>query len=239
MRKTRYAVILPVYNEAQTIAATVRAYHEKVVRRLEGAELIIAEDGSRDGTKEALRELAKEIPFRLVSGEARKGYTKAFKDALALPDADWILFSDSDGQQDPEDFHKLLAAAGDCDIIGGHKSPRHDPFYRLLMSKVYNAVINALFGTGFKDINAGFKAFRREAVADVLPRVRELKHCVMSEFMVVAHLRGWRIREVPIRHFPREAGASIFNFRNIGPIVFGLLAGLWRIRSNPPPRRQA
>lgn len=230
MSRPRVAVILPVCDEAGTIARTVRDFHEKAVRRIEGAELIVAEDGSRDGTREILLELRRRLPFRLVSEPERKGYARAFKDALALADAEVVLFSDADGQHDPEDLHELLARLEDHDVVGGCKSPRRDPLWRRLLSRGYNAAVNLLFGARFRDVNAGFKAFRREVVEDVLPRVTELKACAMSEFMIQAHLRGWRVLEVPVRHYPRAEGESIFSLRNAVPVALGLLAGLARIR---------
>lgn len=227
---SKFAVILPVYNEAETIEGTLREFMDKVVRRLDDAELIVAEDGSRDGTKDILKRLKGELGFTLISGEERKGYTRAFKDALALPKAPVILFSDSDAQHDPEDFHRMIAETEGFDVVGGYKSPRRDPMFRLLMSRVFNTVINALFGSSFRDVNAGFKVIRRDVVDKVLPRLGDLDHCVMAEFMIKAHLGGFRIKEVPVVHLAREAGASIFNARNIVPVVWNVVSGLLRIR---------
>jgi len=94
------SVVIPVYNEGDVIEKVVRDFYAKVVSKVPGSELIVAEDGSTDNTKAILGRLAEELPIRLVSSDERKGYTRAVKDALKLPRFDLVFFSDSDGQQD-------------------------------------------------------------------------------------------------------------------------------------------
>ena len=81
------SIVLPVYNEAGTIERVLRDLHAKIAAKLADVEFIVAEDGSSDGTKEVLQRLAPELKLRLVTGRERKGYTRAVKDALALPRA--------------------------------------------------------------------------------------------------------------------------------------------------------
>ncbi|OGR88891.1 MAG: hypothetical protein A2992_09460 [Elusimicrobia bacterium RIFCSPLOWO2_01_FULL_59_12] len=234
----RFAVILPVYNEAITIASTLREFYTELVSKLDEAVLIVAEDGSTDGTREILRDLKAEIPFQLISSRERKGYTKAVRDALALSSADWILFSDSDGQHDPRDFFSLSEVALQYDIVSGYKKHRHDPFYRLVVSRVYNVLIGMLFGVWFRDINSGFKVIRRDVIKAVLPQVKDLPHCVMSEFMLKAHLAGFRIREMPVAHRARRQGQSLFNWRNLPAVAMRIFKGLRMIRREISGRSQ-
>lgn len=89
------SVILIAYNEAEVIEKEVEGFYREVVEKLPGSELIVAEDGSTDGTGEILRELAVRLPIRLVQGRERKGYKQALLDALQLPRHEWVLFSDT------------------------------------------------------------------------------------------------------------------------------------------------
>ena len=226
------SVILPVYNEAATIEAVVRDIHAKVAKEIPGYSFIIAEDGSTDGTQEILARLKTEIPFTLISGARRKGYTQAFKDALALARTEWIFFSDSDGQHDPDDLSLLLAQAGSYDVVSGCKISRKDPWYRLLLSAGYNILIKMFFGLPMKDINSGFKLIRREVVQEILPQVTTMRQCVMSEFILRAYLAGYKITEVSVSHFPREKGTTaIFHPGKLPGIVWGLLHALFTLRA--------
>lgn len=228
----KLTVVIPVYNEAGAIEEVVRSFYEKVVHSatLE-AGLIIAEDGSSDGTKEILQRLKKEIPFTLISDTKRKGYTKAFKDAMRLPVTEWVFFSDSDGQHEPGDVLKMFSARGDFDIVSGYKVSRKDPMHRVLLSVVYNSIIAMFFGLRLRDIDSGFKLMKKKMIDDVLPEVTEFDTCVMSEFILKAYLKGYKIKEVPITHYARKCGStSIFKPQKLPRIIFGILRNLWRIK---------
>ncbi|MFA5260680.1 MAG: glycosyltransferase family 2 protein [Candidatus Omnitrophota bacterium] len=224
-------LIMPVYNEALIIEKVVREFHAAVTRCGVPVTLMIAEDGSEDGTKELLIQLQKEVPFTLVSSHQRKGYTQAFKDALSLARTPWVLFSDSDGQHDPEDIYKLLNGASGDDIISGCKMPRRDAVHRRVLSSAYNTLIGLLFGLRMKDIDSGFKLIRRSVIDRVLPQLKYMRYCVMSEFVLRAYLSGFKIREIPVRHYPRPAGeTAIFRPERLPGIVWGLLRGLIKLK---------
>lgn len=197
-----------VYNEAEVIEHVVRGYHAEIVSRLPGSEFIVAEDGSRDGTTGILERLRDELGIRLNHHDERRGYTRALKDALALARHDLIFFSDSDGQHDPRDFWRLARQIPYCDMVIGFKAPRHDPVYRVLMSRVFNRLVGALFNVRLRDANCGFRLMRRRVVADLLRAEWQLRACTFTEFTIRAFYRGYAIREAPIRHLPRPFGPS-------------------------------
>ncbi len=225
--------VIPVYNEAATIAQTLEDFYEKVVKKYNGSRLLIAEDGSTDGTKEVLVALNKKIPFVMVSSGVRKGYTRVFKDLLKAADGELVFFSDSDGQHDPGDFFKLLAAMEDKDVVSGRRCRRFDPRHRLIISAAYNFLVRALFGIGMRDINSGFKLIRKEVIDAVLNDVRLLDYCVMTEFMLRARRAGFAIGEVCVSHRARPAkGKSrIFSAVGLPRIMFKVMFGLWRLSS--------
>ena len=225
------SIIIPVYNEAGVIEHVIKAFYEKVVKRLPHARLIVAEDGSTDGTKDILKRINEEIGFTLISSDSRKGYTTAFKDALGVAKTDLVFFSDSDAQHDPEDIFKLLGEIGTNDIVSGYKSPRRDPVHRVLLAKGYNLLIHLLFGFKMRDIDSGFKLIKKEVIDKILPDVRDMKWCVMSEFILKAHLAGYRIKEVAVRHYPRKAGTtSLFTPARLPLIILGLMMSLLKIK---------
>ena len=228
---TSLSVVMPVYNEAEVIESVIRDLERKVLKQLPGTRLIVAEDGSTDGTKDILSRLKQEIPFELISGRERKGYTRAFTDALALAETEWVFFSDSDGQHDPEDILRMLEAADDFDIISGRKMPRRDPIHRRACSWGYNFLIAVLFHLKMRDIDSGFKLIRKKVIDQILPQVKTMKYCVMSEFLLRAYLKGYSIKEVPVRHYPRLGGqTAIFHPQKLPGIILELVRNLWAIK---------
>lgn len=229
--KKAVSIIIPVFNEAEIIESVVRDFYIKIMQKNPEVEFIIAEDGSTDGTKEILKRLNKEVPFKLVSGKERKGYTRAFKDAVQLANKELVFFSDSDGQHEPNDLFKLLKEIDSNDIVSGYKLKRRDPFHRLLISKVYNFFIFLLFGLKMKDINSGFKLIKKDVIDDVLNDVINLKYCVVSEFILKSYLAGYKIKEVPIDHYPRKSGATVvFNPAKLPFIVFEMIKDILRMK---------
>lgn len=202
------SLVMLVYNEAEIIEETIREYYEKVASKLDDMEFIIAEDGSTDGTKEILARLAAELPLRLVSGKERKGYVQAYRDSMLLADKELVFFSDSSGKHDPADFWKMAEYIDKYDIISGYKECRKDPFYRIILTKGFNALVNLYFGTHLKDIDSGFKIMTRKAVRDGAS-VEWLQSDLISFEVIVRLLKkGYTMVEVPVSHQRRKNGES-------------------------------
>ncbi len=116
-------------------------------------------------------------------------------------------------------------------MVIGAKSPRRDPFYRVVMSRVYNSLIGFLFGVWFKDINCGFRLIKRDVINSVIDETGTLKHCIASEFTVRAYKKGFRIREVPVAHIPRQFGTTkSFSLSRLPKVVWEMLVGLVKLR---------
>jgi len=226
-----FSIVMPVFNEARVIEKVITDFYSIVIKQMPGSRLIIMEDGSDDGTKDILKNLKRKIPFTLISTKYRKGYTRAFKDALKNAGADLIFFSDSDGQHNPYDVLHILGERRGFDIVSGCKSPRRDPFYRQFISKIYNTFFFLLFGLKMKDINSGFKLIRKTVVDQVLPEVQDMEYCVMSEFILKSFLSGYKIKEIPVDHFSRRHGSTnIFKPRRLPFIIAKTIKDLLHIK---------
>jgi glycosyltransferase involved in cell wall biosynthesis len=224
-------IVIPVYNEALIIETVIRDIYETVIKEIPGTKFIVAEDGSVDGTKEILRKLNREIPFDLISSKERKGYTSAFIDALGIAKTELIFFTDSDGQHDPTDIFRLLKEIDKNDIISGCKMFRHDPKHRVIISKMYNFLLFILFGLKMKDVDSGFKIIKRKVIEDILKGGLSFKYCVMSEFVLKAHLKGYKIKEIPVTHYPRKYSTTgIFKPKKLPSIIFGLLKDIIKMK---------
>ena len=231
------SVVMPVYNEASIIERVVRDYYDRIIRNSENSELIIVEDGSTDGSREILKDLQKSVPFVFLTADKRGGYTKAFKSGLQSADSHYILFTDSDGQHDPADYLKMLAGIEDCDIVSGFRNLRHDPLNRIILSRVFNFLIFVLFGIRVRDINSGFKLIKKRVIDSVLREVNVLDYCVMSEFILKAHLSGFKIKEIPVNHFRRMSGkTNIFDSGRLPFIIAKTMIGLLKIKTQGKPK---
>lgn len=225
------SVIIPVYNEAEVIEDVILGFHGDVIKRYPKSVLIVAEDGSTDGTKEILGKLKNKIRMKLVLGSERKGYMKAVRDALLLAKTDLVFFSDSDNTHDPRDFWKLMRRIDGCDIVTGIRNKRKDSAHRIFLSNVYNWLIGFIFGVKLKDSNVGFKLMRRGVIKNIVPKIKHLKYGFSSELLIRAHKSGMKITEVPISHYRRKTGgATQFSLRRLPKAVWQQLKGLYALR---------
>lgn len=238
--KPSLSIILPAHNEAETIRDVVMDYHNEIAARIP-SRLIVAEDGSSDLTPEILASLASKIPILLYSERRRKGYAKGVRDALKKCGEDWVFFSDSDGQYSPSDFWKLWQNRREHDMIIGRKIRRNEGIHRIVLSKVFHALVNSLFGLSLHDGDCGFRLIKRELLLSVIDETNILKYSFWTEFTIRASLKGFRIREVPISHANRASGGTrIYAPSKIPLIVLKQIRGLAGLyseikmkRSNP------
>jgi glycosyltransferase involved in cell wall biosynthesis len=207
MTDKKISLVIPVHNEAEIIGDVIKNYYEEVISKIPGSEFIIAEDGSTDGTKEILKKIAEVIPIKLILSDQRKGYAMAVWDAFKLAENDIVFFSDSDGQHSPADFWKMIPFIEDFDIITGYKYPRKDSLFRRVISFIMNHIVWMLFGILLHDINCGFRVMKKEVVNSVL-KDRMISDFISTEFVIRVHQKGYRVVEIPVRHYSRPFGDS-------------------------------
>jgi glycosyltransferase involved in cell wall biosynthesis len=190
--KEKISVIFPVYNEEFIIEKTIRSYFNELNGKVD-FELIIAEDGSTDGTKKILDQLKKELPIKIYCSDERKGYMRAIIDASKCPKYDWVFLVDSDFQFNPKDFWKLFGYINQYDIILGIKEKRQDGLLRLLLSKIFNLILRILFKVPYSDMDTGFRLINKKCIDKVLNEVHLLK-CFTAEFVIRSYFHGFKIK---------------------------------------------
>jgi glycosyltransferase involved in cell wall biosynthesis len=211
------SVVLPAYNEEENAAAAVEAVSEvawELVTKghISEYEIILVNDGSRDATGQVARELETRIPhFRLVEHYPNRGYGGALKAGFAAATKDLIAFVPADNQFVFAEIDRFLEqikddVPGAPDIICGYRHDRQDTAIRRFNAFGWNTLVRIMFGYLCRDIDCGFKLFRRE----VLDRVHLESSGAMvdTEFLAGARARGLRIAEVPVTHLPRTAGEA-------------------------------
>jgi len=201
------SIVLPAYNEAENVAAAVRAVSQVAQTLGREYEILVVNDGSKDDTGQIVRDLEPQVPgLRLVEHYPNRGYGGALKAGFEAATKDLIAFVPADNQFVFGEVDGLLEKleTENADIVCGYRHDRQDPLIRRFNALGWNTVVRLLFGYLSRDIDCGFKLFRRE----VLDRVRIQSNGAMidTEFLAGAKARGIRIAEVPVTHLPRTAG---------------------------------
>lgn len=196
---------MPVYNERSTI--------EEIIHRVEVSdlvrEIIIVDDGSSDGTRELLQEIASEHPqVRLILHEKNLGKGAAVRTGIKAASADLVLIQDADLEYDPRDYPALLAPIeeGKADVVYGSRflgAPRRATmFWHMVANKLLTFMTNILYNSILTDMETGYKLFQRDIIQSIPLNARRFDF----EPEVTAKLLKRRIRifEVPISFNPRE-----------------------------------
>jgi len=203
MNKLLLSVIMPVYNEQETLAeilARVRAVDlEK--------EIVVVDDGSTDGTRDVLREEEKKGDLKVFYHQVNKGKGAAVRTGLEHASGSFIIIQDADLEYDPCDYPKLLQPIleGQAEVVYGSRFLvfRETMFFlQALGNKFLTLLTNLLYGTALSDMETCYKAFRAEVIKSIPLRSRRFEF----EPEITAKLlkRGYRIHEVPISYQGRE-----------------------------------
>jgi dolichol-phosphate mannosyltransferase len=231
-------VLLPVHNEEEAIEATIRGMFAEL-SKVARTRFIVCEDGSRDNSKQVLRELARELPIRLNLSDARKGYSRAMREGMEMLDADFLLCLDSDGQCDPADFAGFWANRESADIVIGWRTHRADPLVRRIFSRFFFLFYQTVFRAPVHDPSCPFVLIRKPVAKLLSKELGSMKEGFWWEFVARAHRHGFTIREFPIRHRNRAAGnTQVYKWRKMPGILLRHLAAIWTIWNQTRPGKQ-
>src|SRR3990170_8281512 len=224
------SVVLPAYNEEENIPVTVPAAVSVLEKLGIDYEVVVVDDGSRDRTADVTLELARENPrIRLVQHGVNRGYGAALATGFSAATKDWTFLTDSDNQFDLTDLDKFVPLMGEADLVIGYRAPRRDPFLRRVYGKGWTTLINLLFGYAARDVDCAFKLFKREVYESITLESRGAT--LSGEFLVKARRKGYRFKQVPVKHLPRTAGQQTgARIRVIVRAFRELVRMWWRLR---------
>ncbi len=210
------SIVIPAYNERESLEALHRELDQVAQAHGYDLDIVFVDDGSTDGSWEVIRKLAEQDSrVRGIRFRRNFGKSAALSAGFQSASGDRVMTLDADLQDDPREIPRFLAMAGELDVVSGWKQVRHDPWHKVLASRVFNALVSWLTGVRLHDHNCGMKCYRR----DVLGEVRlygELHRFVP----VLAAARGFSVGEIVIQHRPRKFGRSKYG---VGRIVKGFL----------------
>ena len=219
------SVVVPIYNEAESIPQLVEAVASCLQQNQLSYEIIFVDDGSRDGSTDILRQLARTRgDLKAVILRRNYGQTPAMAAGFKQAQGKIIVTLDGDLQNDPADITQLLAKLNEgYDLVSGWRQHRQDDaLTRLLPSKIANWVIGKITGVELHDYGCSLKAYRGELVAD-MNLYGELHRFLPA----LAYIEGARIAEIPVRHHARRYGKSKYGLGRTFRVLMDLLTILF------------
>jgi len=201
------SVILPSYNEAENLPEVIDELRSVLEAEGLDFEIVVVDDGSTDDTTKVLTTVCGLDP-RVRSVRLRRNFGKSIALSAGFKETDGrvVLLMDADGQDDPHEIRKLLAALdGGLHLVTGRRATREDRFIKRSTSVLFNSVTSRVTGVPGRDFNSGLKAMKRDVV-DQLNMYGEMHRYIP----VLAHWAGFRVGEVDVNHRPRKHGTTKF-----------------------------
>jgi glycosyltransferase involved in cell wall biosynthesis len=234
------SIFFPAYNEEDNIALAV----EKTVRVVQESpyirdwEIIIVNDGSRDGTLRAAERLARKYEgVRVVNHDRNLGYGAAVRTGLTAARMEYVFFTDADLQFDILELQSLLVHIKDHDAVIGYRAPRRDSMMRHINAWGWNVLNRFFFGLRIMDIDCAFKLFKRDVVQKLPLRSRGAM--ISAETLIRLTRSGAKIKEVPVSHHPRLFGSPTGARPSVIVRAFGELVSLYRADLGAPTHKEA
>ncbi|SDR76614.1 glycosyltransferase [Gramella sp. MAR_2010_147] len=203
-------IIVPLYNEEENLKRVEEKMKEYISRASIECKVLFVNDGSKDNSEKIMIEICNRNPeFEYISFEKNCGLSAAIKAGFDYSETNLTGYIDSDLQTDPFDFELLLNEIENYDLINGFRHERKDSGIKNLSSYVANTVRNWFTHDGMDDTGCPLKIIRTD-YAKRIPMFSGLHRFLPAMIM----LQGGRIKQVPIKHFPRIAGTPKFGLRN-------------------------
>jgi glycosyltransferase AglD len=200
------SIVLPAYNESKRLEESVKRTIGAVKKFAQSYEIIIAEDGSTDGTDRLSERLAKIYPnVKHLHSEKRLGRGLALKNAFRESKGKIIVYMDVDLATDLSHLRQLYETIKDegYDLATGsrmlNESMVERSSSRQISSEVYNFMVRHMLGSRIRDHQCGFKAFRRKIALKLIDKVSDRHWFWDTEMLVMAYRSGYRIKEIPIK----------------------------------------
>ncbi len=211
-------IVIPAYNEQETIQSVIDDWHPVAVSCGEDSRLVIIDDGSKDNTYSILKEAEKSHPqlIALTKPNGGHGATLLYGYNYALSQgAEYVFQTDSDGQTKAEEFEQFWKLRYNYAMVIGHRNKREDGISRVFVTKTLKLVCFLFFQVKLTDANTPFrlmKAVELKKVLPLIPKDYNLSNVVIS---VIFAKKKLPVKYIPITFRPRQGGVNSINMKRI------------------------
>ncbi|MFZ5929267.1 MAG: glycosyltransferase family 2 protein [Acidobacteriota bacterium] len=205
------SAFFPAYNDAPSLPGLLRRAFAALEQATGDFEVIVVNDGSRDGTAAVLEQMQQELGprLRIITHGKNRGYGGALRSGFQAATKDLVFYTDGDGQYDPAEIHLLLEQwTPNLGLVNGYKRLRQDPWHRIVIGRIYNAVARFLFRIRIRDIDCDFRLVRRSLVENL--HLESTSGTICLELVRKIEMTGCQVAEVAVNHYPRLHGRSQF-----------------------------
>ncbi|MCX7636679.1 MAG: glycosyltransferase family 2 protein [Cyclobacteriaceae bacterium] len=214
-------IIIPVYNEESCLHKLFSLLEEYVKKSSLETTVLMIDDGSTDGSLSLIEKFClNNKNFCFLSLSRNSGLSAALKCGIDYAESDLIGYMDADLQTSPEDFNSLLQFIPEYDMVMGYRINRKDGFVKKISSLIANKVRKFILKDDIVDIGCPLKIIKSEYAKNLI-----LFHGMHRFLPNAVIMMGGRVKQIPVRHYPRIAGKSKYNLLNrlIGPFVTALI----------------
>ena len=217
-------IVIPVYNEEDNLARVEQEMSDYFKIASRPACALFVNDGSKDSSQQMIEDIcSRNEAFSYINFAENRGLSAAIKAGFDHTETPLVGYIDSDLQTSPEDFNLLLEHIDDHELVTGVRANRKDKFVKRMSSKIANGIRRAFTKDGMDDTGCPLKIIRTEN-AKRIPMFKGLHRFLPAMIL----LQEGRIKQIPVRHFPRIAGTAKYGVWNrlIGPLM-DCFAYLW------------
>ena len=222
--KKSFTIIVPVFNEEDNLKRVEEVLSKYIENSTLDTTVLFVNDGSTDGSQQEIQKICSQDPkFNYIAFKENRGLSAAIKAGIDFAKSDYVGYIDSDLQTTPEDFDLLLEHIEEYDLVTGVRSDRQDDFVKNMSSTIANGIRRAFTNDGMDDTGCPLKVMKTEK-AKKIPMFKGLHRFLPAMIL----LQNGKIKQVPVRHFPRIAGEAKYHLWNrlFGPLV-DCFAYLW------------
>ncbi len=200
------SIFFPFWNEEENIEEVVNNAIKVADKVATKWEILMVDDGSIDKTLDIAKKLTvKDGRLKVISHHPNRGYGASLKEGFINSKYEFVVFTDGDGQFDITEIDKFIAAIQKSDMVIGYRKSRKDPLARHLLMNLLKIWDFMLFHFHFKDIDCGFKMFRKSALESIMP-LRSEGAMITTEILAKATIKKLKITQVGVEHYPRLHG---------------------------------
>jgi glycosyltransferase involved in cell wall biosynthesis len=205
------SIFFPAYNDEVTIPKLVKDAIGVAKEFTDDYEIIVVNDCSPDNVGKVADDLAKKDKhIKVIHHERNKGYGGVLKSGFKNSTKDLIFYTDGDGQYDVNELRTFLPYIKDKDIdmVNGYKKKRSDTIDRVILGRMYHYTAKILFGLKIKDVDCDFRLFKRHVIDNI--ELESDSGVICVEMIKKIQSKGFKIKELPVHHYPRISGKSQF-----------------------------